>query len=301
MDFLLKYTGDSVDPDFLQQSAPKTSFHLFEGAASTFNIQTKSALNLRPLSTALNLRHIKAAETNKISISPLSNNTLFCPTCAVLWIPGLNLTTRLVTHQTQQGREESPFEVTLNEHDLHHHTSHRLSKRARRRRLLKLQAKKEHLTDKLDNKLGLDIAYVSSRSKALQRKRKMLVYGCDACHVHHIITDEINNEYPTVPVKGVISKSNIASKKSSEYQNGSLKQALNHNTINKIATPETPNVGSQKLNAPTIKPSGAIRKEKPHKSKHKNSLQMLLAKKKESKEDQKSTTGLGLLGLMSKK
>lgn len=319
------------DEEIRSEIAPNTALHLFQSAAFLSGSIPNNPSSTHPLGTALNLRHAQTIKKQNISIPPILESTLVCPSCGCIWIPGINVTVRLVTYQTHKKYHKTPYGIivdnedeipneTDNEENLldmdSHPGSHRLSKRARKRREAKMKQKKEKLTTKLHDKLGLDSTYVALRSKSLHQKSKLVAYGCESCGVYHIVESAISNQYPTVSVKAMTNiRSNYSTKASSNTQHSQdfnqgkfskESQLSNKNSSNlnglEPSSSTISSVNKQNNSNISIQPSSSsIRKDKPAKSKQKNSLQKLIAKQKESKAQQQAASGLGLLGLMSKK
>lgn len=284
-------TSNIIDKPIREEIAPNTSSHLFKCATATFNVDPRNTTNkTNALSTALNLRKIQTETIYKSKPRKDLGGALSCPTCGSLWMPGVNVTIRLETYNTQRHPKHSFETIQGTEKENEKHSSKtRLSKRARKRQSLKYSKKQEALNHKLTTKLGLDPHYISSSSKSLQKKQRFVVYGCEMCNVYHIVTDKISNKYPSTPVKSKPISANTQSKI------GSTNPVTRNNQLD--SNTDSP---SNQKNQTYNKPVGGIRKEK-SKSKQKNTLQKLLAKQKESKAQQNSSLGFGLLGLMSKK
>lgn len=298
---LPEFTSTTIRQDI----APNTFAHLFQSAASTFNAEPSTKIcQTNALSTALNLRRVQTEKRYKIKADGHIKSVLSCPSCGTLWMPGVNVIVRLVTYNTQKQKNQLVFEnehtnIETDERNTNALHTKRLSKRARKRHSLKMSKKKEALDHKLTNKLGLDPSYVASRSKTTQKKQKLVSYGCQMCHVHHIMTDDISNLFSNVPIKPNTVRVKISENKNSKPNEGLNEPSQGNNQKLPLLVNTTQD--SKPTNAISAsKNMMGIRKDKP-KSKQKNALQKLLAKQKESKAQQSSSSGLGLLGLISKK
>lgn len=287
-------TTNTIDKPIREEIAPNTSSHLFKCATATFNVDPRNTTNkTNALSTALNLRKIQTETIYKSKPREDLGGALSCPTCGSLWMPGVNVTIRLETYNTQRHPKHSFETIQGTEKEKKENEKQycktRLSKRARKRQSVKYSKKQEALNHKLTTKLGLDPHYIFSSSKSLQKKQRFIVYGCEMCNVYHIVTDKISNKYPSTSVKSKPISANTQSKI------GSTNSVTRHNQLDS----NTDRPSNQKIHTYN-KPAGGIKKEK-SKSKQKNTLQKLLAKQKESKAQQNSSSGFGLLGLMSRK
>ncbi|VVT50083.1 uncharacterized protein SAPINGB_P002592 [Magnusiomyces paraingens] len=291
--------------------SPLSACHLFESSSILFKLSPPELPpnKAHPLSIALNLRHLQTVQANKLLIPHVQEHTIACPSCGCIWIPGINVRVRLITHRTNMLRHRLPKGILLKEHQNEDHNEHennpsvskRLSKRARKRKLLKMKQKKKALDHKLNTVYGLDAEYVSTRAKELRKNRKILAYGCGQCHIYHILDPEITNQYPTVSVAASVKKKS----NNGLQQKYTLKEQGPNNKGNQDLS-EQESLSNLSHSSTTTKTDSilASRKDKlpsKSKSKKKSSLQMLIAKQKESKSNQQFSSGLGLLGLMTKK
>lgn len=301
-------SGPLDDESIAAHVYPLSSEHLFQSAVFALSLPPVRgpALRSHPLSAALNLRHLQTAHAHKLTIPRVEELTMSCPSCGCIWIPGLNVKVRLVTYRTHSTANRLPTGI-IHSHSRDAEASdepeitiqskqRRLSKRARRRKVLKREKKQKALGDKLQSKFGLDAGYVKTRAMALRRKEKVLAYGCDECHVYHIIEEDLTNQYPTSQASKPVNKRDTAT----AQQSSNMVPGEGSKPQSRDSSPQASSNNTIPSNSPKAEPKRTVNKPS-SKSKQKNSLQKLIAKQKETKAQQQSTSGLGLLGLLAKK